>query len=556
MIKNTLVYLFSLILISFLFFDCANQKQPTGGPRDTIPPQLIYSEPENKSVNFNGNEIILEFNEYIETDQLQNNLIITPSVQSEFKSRFNKRTVSIKFEEEEPFEPNTTYTFNFQNVIEDINEGNPWDSAKFVFSTGPYLDSLIIKGNISHLMTNKPAEEVIVSLYFADDTLDVFTDKPPYFTTTDKEGNFSIENLKSAEYKIYALADENNNLVIDPDKEPYGFIGNNIVLNESVEDINLFLYQLNVNPIRLFNAQSIRNNYVLSFNKSLADYELSPDDTTINLYHNFIENNEKIRIYNTFQNPADSFSVDLFVKDSINQQLDTMIYVKFEPVDLPSEELTQQFVPSNNAEIQTSFTGKFIFNKPIKSVNYDSLFFMYDSLNFEYLTNENISFSEHRDEISVNISLNAPEPNEDEPENENDNKVIFYSSKGSFISVSNDSSTTIKRSYTFIDPTQYGLIKGEVISDVESFIIQLLNDNYEVVRETKDEENFTFNFVEPGEYMIRVLFDTNMNGEWDPGNIKQSILPEPVVFYNEQETQNRIISVKANWEIVDINVEY
>ena len=553
MIKNTFPFLIIFILTSFLFFDCANQKQPTGGPRDTIPPQLIYSDPPNKSLNFDGNEIELEFNEFIETDQLETNLIITPTVQSDFKSKYNKRTVTIEFEEDDPFSPNTTYTLNFQNAIEDINEGNPWDSAKFVFSTGDFLDSLSIKGNVTNLMTKKSVENAVVSLYFSDDTLNVFKDKPPYFTTTDKEGNFLLQNLKGDNYEIYAFKDENENLVLDPDKEPYGFIGDNINLTESIEDIQIKLYHLNVNPIILFNAQSIRNNYVISFNKLLAEYEINPEDTTLNLYHNFIENNEKIRIYNTFENPIDSFAIDLIVKDSISQQLDTLLYVKFEKVDLPPEDLTQSLNPPNNATVQPEFKGKLSFNKPIKEVYFDSLFFMYDSLNLQYITEDNLTFSEHQDEIKIDVLLDKSKLDQQE---EAEKTILLYASEGSFISVKNDSSSTIKRRYTMLDPTQYGLIKGNIISDLSSFKIQLLNEKYEVVKEIADKENYIFNYVEPGEYMIRVLFDTNNNGEWDPGNIKQSILPEPVVFYKEPGTENRMISVKANWEIVDIDIEY
>ncbi|MBA5764980.1 Ig-like domain-containing protein, partial [Vibrio sp. 404] len=43
---------------------------------------------------------------------------------------------------------NTTYAFNFGNSIQDNNEGNPYSYYKFVISTGSYIDSLSVKGEI------------------------------------------------------------------------------------------------------------------------------------------------------------------------------------------------------------------------------------------------------------------------------------------------------------------------------------------------------------------------------------------------------------------------
>ncbi len=47
---------------------------------------------------------------------------------------------------------------------------------------------------------------------------------------------------------------------------------------------------------------------------------------------------------------------------------------------------------------------------------------------------------------------------------------------------------------------------------------------------------------EPGEYEIRILFDDNNNGKWDPGNYKQKKQPEKVI------TLDKKITVKANWD--------
>lgn len=54
---------------------------------------------------------------------------------------------------------------------------------------------------------------------------------------------------------------------------------------------------------------------------------------------------------------------------------------------------------------------------------------------------------------------------------------------------------------------------------------------------------------EPGDYQLRILYDTNQNGKWDPGNYQTRQQPEIVESLNQQ------INIKKNWENeVNINL--
>jgi hypothetical protein len=54
---------------------------------------------------------------------------------------------------------------------------------------------------------------------------------------------------------------------------------------------------------------------------------------------------------------------------------------------------------------------------------------------------------------------------------------------------------------------------------------------------------FEFSNIEPGKYLIRVIFDGNGNQKWDTGNYLQKIQPERVVYYPNP------VEVRANWEM-------
>ena len=94
---------------------------------------------------------------------------------------------------------------------------------KLAFSTGSYLDSLQIKGEITELLTHEPAENYVVALYEAYDTLDPFNSPPIYLTRSNASGLYQLDNLKSGIYLIYAISDNNKNLKLDSRSEMHGF---------------------------------------------------------------------------------------------------------------------------------------------------------------------------------------------------------------------------------------------------------------------------------------------------------------------------------------------
>jgi hypothetical protein len=46
----------------------------------------------------------------------------------------------------------------------------------------------------------------------------------------------------------------------------------------------------------------------------------------------------------------------------------------------------------------------------------------------------------------------------------------------------------------------------------------------------------------PGEYSLRILFDTNSNGVWDPGHLSRGRQPEQAITIKQR------LSVRADWD--------
>ena len=214
-----------------LLSDCAKIGSPTGGPRDEDPPKLVESEPENYSLNFEGNEIEITFDEYIRLNNINQELVISPPIGENPDVRLKNKSILINLMGTE-LKENTTYTLNFGMAIEDNNEGNELPNFEFVFSTGDYLDSLAVYGQVLEAFSLQPPEEPMTVMLY--DTLSdsiVYREPPIYIGKTDEEGYFRIQNIRPDTFKLFALKDMNYNLLFDIPNEPVAFLDTVLLLN-------------------------------------------------------------------------------------------------------------------------------------------------------------------------------------------------------------------------------------------------------------------------------------------------------------------------------------
>ena len=189
--------------LTLVVYSCAQVKPLTGGYEDTIPPNIIKSFPENYSTNLSESSFVFEFGEIIDASKLKDKLIISPYYDGLFEVKSKKNTLYLVFDT--LFNPNTTYIFNFADGVSDITEGNPAVNSRFVFSTGKNIDSSFVSGIVTDPLKNEIVEGALVGLYSEKDSFNLFHKKPTYFSFTDENGFFIIENIKSQDYIIKNL---------------------------------------------------------------------------------------------------------------------------------------------------------------------------------------------------------------------------------------------------------------------------------------------------------------------------------------------------------------
>jgi hypothetical protein len=185
---------------------CANIVPPLGGPRDSLPPRLVYVTPRDSSKGFNSNKIVFYFNEYIDPKDVRTELIVSPVPKIEPIVDAKLRTLTVRIKD--TLQPNTTYSFNFGNAIRDVNEGNILRGFTYVFSTGKYLDSMTFSGNVLVANTGKVDSTLIVMLHKKLDDSAVVKEKPRYVARVDTLGRFHFRFIEPGTYALYAMKDD------------------------------------------------------------------------------------------------------------------------------------------------------------------------------------------------------------------------------------------------------------------------------------------------------------------------------------------------------------
>lgn len=203
--RSVTIALVSLVTAIFLAA-CANIGSPEGGPRDYMPPRVVKSTPAAGSLNVKGNKVEITFDEIVNIKDQMKKVSVSPVQKNQPSIKSLGKKIVVEFRDE--MQPNTTYTIDFSNSIEDNNEGNQMDGYAFSFSTGDEIDTLRISGIVLRARDLEPMQHVLVGAYSQclDDS--AFTNLPmERVTRTNSRGEFTLMGLKPGKYRVFALND-------------------------------------------------------------------------------------------------------------------------------------------------------------------------------------------------------------------------------------------------------------------------------------------------------------------------------------------------------------
>ncbi|MCB0465698.1 MAG: Ig-like domain-containing protein [Aequorivita sp.] len=526
--KHRLLYIPIAFLFILSFVDCAKKGTPSGGPRDTIPPIIVRSSPENYSTNFTGDEIEIRFDEYIKLKDLTKELIISPPMKyAPIITPLNtSKTLKIKLID--TLKPNTTYSFNFGKSIVDNNEGNQFEYFKYIFSTGSYIDSLKLTGKVKDAQLIAPEIPTTVMLYEAGETFNdslVFTEKPTYITVTkDSTGTFELTNLKEGNYLLLALKEKNNDYTFQPKNDKIGFVKQLITLpTDSSYTLTLFK---EISDYKLARPSQVGKNHIV------FGYEGRTDSLDIKVlsevpqdYVSTVFKDEKTDTLHYWFKPAVETDSLIFKVTNRNEIDTTTIRMR----ELYNDSLKISAVKTGILKLKDTF--KLRANMPLVS---------FDAEKFQVMAKDS-SLVEAT--IRLNKEYNWAEVYFPKKEEQSYSIELLPGALTDFFEKTND---TLQYSVNTRLASDYGTLNLALIN-VNQFpvIVEMVDSKYNIVTEAylTENKNVFFDELSPDKYFLRIIYDTNHNGRWDTGNFLNRMEPEKIIYYPKQ------IEVRANWSL-------
>lgn len=517
-----------------------------GGPVDETPPKLLESSPLIESINTKPEKITLTFDEYVKLDNPSKGIIITPRINKD-EVIFTAIKNSIVIELNQELEDSTTYVFDFQKSVVDISEENPAENLKLVFSTGSTIDSLQLSGKINFTFPDNKIDykNVLVGIYPIGDTTDIFTAAPYYLSQVDTLGNFAISNIKNGNYLAYAWRDENGSLKAEFKSEDYDFLTDTIELNQNATDLLFNLSKADITPLRILRTGNFGKNFDIILNKNPIEKDVKSIDQTIEYQYN--TGDKRIRIYPKIAYP-DSSQFHIKLQDSVGFSIDTLIWAKFPESERRPEKLTVSANSGKNFYQNLEIELKF--NKPIARINTDSLYIHYDTASFIRIDESMFYLKDSSSSDILKIQLTLPDSL---------TKDIFSlkAADSTFVDYEGEyNENELLANYKKLKREAYA---DEITGSIEGanlpLIVQLIDSKSEIIKEQYLENSFNYSFqlIEPGNYKIRVIEDSNKNGRWDPSNFTKKINAERVFYFRNEETKDEI-TVRAGWTLADQNI--
>jgi Bacterial Ig-like domain len=532
--SRSLVY---ILLISFLFTGCAKRGTITGGAKDTIPPTITGSSPRNMSTEFNGNEIRINFDEYIKIKDINKQLIVSPPMKYTpeiVPTGSASKYISIKIKD--TLQENTTYSFNFGQSITDNNEGNPYSQFKFIFSTGTYIDSLALRGKIKDAYARDTDHFVTVMLYEANETFNdstVYKERPRYITNTlDSMVNFNLENIREGKYHLFALKDANNNYKFDPKTDKIAFLNTTVSVPDSIiagYELELFKEKPAFKALKPSQATS---------NRLYAGYEGDPRGIKVKVRNGAgtedirslvtqLPQKDSVQVWLPRGLPADSLQIQVTHRDSIKdftvklKELKAADSLKIEAVQKGGLHFREKFMLKPSTPIVAIDSTK------IRLINKDSL-----AVPYTY------KYDEFRQELEFDFAKQESE------------KYTFTLLPGAITDFYDTQNDSLKYNLSTSTYSNYGNMRVK-LENVNRFPLLLEITNAKGVVQasyySEGETQINFDAILPDKYHMRVIYDDNKNREWDTGSYLEKKQPEEVIYFTDGKED--LIDVRENWDV-------
>ncbi len=520
------------LLLAGLLGSCARVVPPGGGPKDSLPPRLVRSVPSQGQTGYKGRTVSLEFDEWVAINGIMQQLIVSPVQDNAYTFKQKGRRLTLTFEKE--FPDSATVFLNFRNAVTDINEKLPAKDLRLAFATGARLDTILVQGQVSALLTSKPVAGTTVGLWPWRDTTDIRRQRPQYLALADAQGIYRLENVRAGRYQLAAFTDANNNARWSGKREALAFVPGPLPVQGDTT-VPLTLATVDEDAPRLERvaaaagrqvevrfAEGLQNLTALRNTDTIARQPTDATGATFRLY--------------LPQAWADTLSLRLLAVDSTGNKTDTLVRIAPYKAPRGAKTDTAKVVLRARPEGPAAGNGYYLpttatvtLPEPLRPGSaLPTLALRADSQPKARTVKPTVNRFYNR--LTFDLPVGATR------------FYTLYLGQGGLLA-----SGAALRADTFNLPLlaeeQVGLIRGRLAAAFAHTILEVLNDQGVAVRTLYDAKTFELLGLPPGNYTFRLTVDENGNRKRD--------LPS----YNQRTPGERVlpptlpVQVKANWEV-------
>ena len=600
---NVLRLAVALLFASALMSRCASMMTPTGGPRDSLPPVIVNMTPDNFATGrptVGHGKIYIEFDEFVQLKDQQKEFFTSPAMKK--KPLITLRGRGIVVQLRDTLAPNTTYALNFGSAIRDNNEGNPLYSMRYVFSTGPEIDSMLLTGYTADSYKADSVSKTFIWFFPADSVGNVaeydstvFKYKPASIARAENNGIFIAQNLKPIPYRVYAVQDKNDNQMYEPGSDQVGFLEGTYNPAE-MPDFGMWYDSIRryvtAEPqlyFRMFTDKAFRRQVLSQTERPLQHkamlYFAAARPKITRLRFDSIPADRVIVDPQTvgrdtialwFNVPSSSLpdtikgEITYFKHDTVNQlqEVTEPLKLAWRLIETKEQEREREKLERERRKaeaageewVEPKKENPFAFKMPTSgeinpenhlTVDFDYPLVKLDSAELlltrllEDNSIEDIPVRMVRDTGMLRRwQVRAPW--------KLGGQYTLTIPEGAITDVAGLSNDSIIRKYTVLDPEKFAtvLIHVRGRDDGTKYIVQLLDGSNALKQEKRDVTtgDIRFNYVPAGEIKFRVIEDRNGNGKWDSGNVVERLQPERAEIYANDQGEDTF-ATKTNWEI-------
>lgn len=526
---------FFLLALGFWFLvsQCAQIVNPNGGPKDVKPPYAVKYTPDSAQTNFTEKNIAIVFDEYIQLNDLQKQLVISPpmAVAPEVKVKGKSLLIVLN----DSLKKNTTYAFNFGDAVRDFTENNAIDNFQYIFSTGSFIDSLSLSGIVKNAFDMKPDKGILVMLYDTHDDSVPYKKTPSYFARTKTDGSYKINNIRQGTYKAFALKDANNNYLYDVPTEQIAFSDTLINIKKNTS-LNLSLFKEEPKKQKLLKASIIEHGHIIfSFAKPVDSLKLnffSPEPKRNVIYE---YSKEKDTLHYWF---SDEWKDTLKIQIAVGNKILDTVHLKPITVEQMSKSsrggkwrlgaianVKKDRLFDYNQEIELRF------NHPISNAQTNS-FDLKQGNNKINFTNTEFSDTTKRKFIFKFPLVQ-------------DSIYHLFIPPATFTDIFGLTNDTIKVDFKTQEEKYYGTLKLSLKMKIRiAYMLQLMNEKGEIFDYASSEKGvFSYQYLPPGPYKLRIIYDKNGDEKWTSGDYLSKKKPETIIYYPSP------ITIRSNWDL-------